>query len=61
MGHSQGGFGYIPQVMPPLTNNSLIVVRQHMDDNNHGMVNMLTQQTGRVFNLLIQNIKDSYQ
>lgn len=32
-----------------------------MDDNNHDMVNMLTKQIGRVLNLLITNINDSYQ
>lgn len=28
MGQPQGGLGYIPQVMPHLTNSSLLVVRQ---------------------------------
>jgi hypothetical protein len=32
-----------------------------MDESNHDMVNMLTQQIGTVFNPLIQNTNQSYQ
>ncbi|WJX27583.1 hypothetical protein P8452_16390 [Trifolium repens] len=32
-----------------------------MDESNHDMVNLLTQQIGTVFNPLIQNTNDSYQ
>jgi len=32
-----------------------------MDESNHEMVNMLTQQIGTVFNSLIQNTNQSYQ
>lgn len=32
-----------------------------MDESNHDMVNMLTQQIGTVFNPLIQNTNHSYQ
>jgi len=34
---------------------------QQMEDANHEMVNMLTQQIGMVFNPLIQQIGSSYQ
>jgi len=33
-----------------LTNASLMALRQQMEDTNHEMVNMLTQQIGTVFN-----------
>lgn len=49
----QGGLRYTVQVMPYLTNNSLLVVRQQMDDHNHDMVNMLTQQIGITFKLTL--------
>lgn len=32
-----------------------------MDESNYDMVNMLTQQTGTMFNPLIQNTNHSYQ
>ncbi|KAK2435120.1 hypothetical protein QL285_020199 [Trifolium repens] len=44
-----------------LTNTALAAMRQQMDDSNHDMVNMLTQQIGTVFNPLIQNTNQSYQ
>ncbi|KAK2422828.1 hypothetical protein QL285_033329 [Trifolium repens] len=46
---------------PTLTNNALNALRQQMDESNHDMVNMLTQQIGIVFNPLIQNTNQSYQ
>ncbi|KAK2428816.1 hypothetical protein QL285_027304 [Trifolium repens] len=46
---------------PTLTNIPLAAMRQQMDDSNHDMVNMLTQQIGTVFNPLIQNTNQSYQ
>ena len=64
MGQSQRGLGYIPQGIPPLTNNFLVVVRKLMDDMDNGnndMVNMLTQHIGTMFNPLIQNTNHSYQ
>lgn len=60
-GWSQEGLGYIPQAIPPLTNNSPMDVRKHMDDSKHAIVNMLTQQIGTIFNPLIQNTNYSYQ
>lgn len=36
------------QVMPTLTTSSLLSVRQHMDESNHEMVNMLTHHIGIV-------------
>jgi hypothetical protein len=38
----------------PLSNTSVAVLRQQMDDSNHELVNMLTNQMGTVFNPLIQ-------
>lgn len=61
MGQSQEGVGYIPSVMPRLTNNSRLDVRQQIDDHNHDMVKMFTQQIGIMFNPLIQNTNLSYQ
>ena len=52
----QGEFGHVPPKIPTLTTNSLVSMRQQMDESNHGMVNMLTQQIGIVFHPLIQNI-----
>jgi hypothetical protein len=43
-----------------LTNASLAALRQQMEDSNHEMVNMLTQQIGTVFNPLIRNTHNSY-
>ncbi|KAK2456608.1 hypothetical protein QL285_003958 [Trifolium repens] len=48
-------------VNPSLTNAALNALRQQMDESNHDMVNMLTQQIGTVFNPLIQNTNQSYQ
>jgi hypothetical protein len=45
----------------PLTNASVMSLRQQMDESNHEMVNLLTQQMSTVFNPLIQNTNDSYQ
>ncbi|KAK2363144.1 hypothetical protein QL285_088154 [Trifolium repens] len=47
--------------VPALTNTALMAMRQQMDDSNHDMVNMLTQQIGTLFNHLIQNTNQSYQ
>ena len=47
-----------PLYMPAITNNSAQVIRQQMDESNHDMVQMLTQQMGVVFNPLIQNTTD---
>jgi hypothetical protein len=51
-----------PWVTPtPLTTASVLSLRQQMDESNHDMVNLLTQQIGTFFNPLIQNTNDSYQ
>jgi len=58
----QPGVGFLgsnPQ--QSLTNASLMALRQQMEDTNHEMVNMLTQQIGMVFNPLIQQTHNSYQ
>ncbi|XP_050897202.1 uncharacterized protein LOC127104023 [Lathyrus oleraceus] len=38
----------------PLSNTSIATLRQQMDDSNHELVNMLTNQMGTVFNHVIQ-------
>jgi hypothetical protein len=43
-----------------LANASLAALRQQMEDCNHEMVNMLTQQIGTVFNPLIRDTHNSY-
>ena len=44
-----------------LTNTSLVALRQQMEDSNHEMVNMVTQQIGTVINPLIRDTNSSYQ
>jgi len=46
---------------PTLTTDSMNLLRQQMDESNHEMVNMLTQQIGTVFNPLIWDTNRSYQ
>lgn len=41
-------------VVPPLTNTSVAVLRQQMDDSNHDLVHMLTNQMGSVINPIVQ-------
>lgn len=41
-------------VVPPFTNTSVAVLRQQMDDSNHDLVNMLTNQMGHVINPIVQ-------
>ena len=48
-------------VLPPLTNYSLQAVRQVVDDSNHDMVNMMTQQIGNAINPLINHTNNSNQ
>ena len=59
---------YTPRVSVPvrapqqsLTNASLVALRQQMEDSNHEMVNMVTQQIGTVINPLIRDTNNSYQ
>jgi len=47
--------------LPPLTTDSINVLRQQMDESNHEMVNLLTQQIGTMFNPLIRETNRSYQ
>ena len=42
------------QLVLPLTNTSVAVLREQMDDRNHELVNMLTNQMGNVFNPIVQ-------
>jgi len=58
--HPRVGFpGSHPQ--QSLTNASLMVLRQQIEDTNHEIINMLTQQIGTVFNPLIQQTHNRYQ
>jgi len=41
--------------LPALTTKSMMMFRKQMDERNHEMVNLLTQQIGTVFNPLIQS------
>lgn len=50
-----------PVQLPTLTNNSAAAWRQHMDESNHKMVQMLTQTLTTVLNPLIQNTTQSNQ
>ena len=47
--------------LPASITNSIRSLRQQMDENNHGMVNFLTQQIGTMFNPFIQDTNRSYQ
>jgi len=47
--------------LPPLTTDSMNLLRQQMDESNHEMVNLLTQQIGTMFNPLIRDTNQSYQ
>jgi hypothetical protein len=59
---SPSGSSVFGQNAPPtLIKESMISLRQQMDESNHDMVNMLTQQIGTIFNPLIQNTNQSYQ
>jgi hypothetical protein len=44
----------------PLTTNSMNLMRQQMDESNHEMVNLLTQQIVTVFNPLMRDTNRSY-
>lgn len=56
----QLGMGFGSPAMPTFTTNFVMVLRQQMDEGNHDMVNMLTQQMDTIFNPLIQNMNQSY-
>jgi hypothetical protein len=44
-----------------LTNASMMALRQQMDEANHKMANLVTQQMGAVINPLIRDTNNSYQ
>jgi len=50
-----------PTFQQTLTNNSLAALRQQMEESNHEMVNMVTQQIGTIINPLIRDTNSSYQ
>jgi len=50
-----------PTPQQSLTNNSLAALRQQMEESNHEMVNMVTQQIGTVINPYIRETNTSYQ
>jgi hypothetical protein len=43
--------------LPALTTESMMLFRKQMDESNHEMVNLLTQQIGMVFNPLIFKLR----
>jgi len=47
--------------LPPLTTDLMNLLRQQMDESNHEIVDLLTQQIGTVFNPLIRDTNWSYQ
>jgi hypothetical protein len=47
--------------LPQLTTYSMNLLRQQMDESNHEMVNLLTQQIDTMFNPLIRDTNRSYQ
>ncbi|CAI8593036.1 unnamed protein product [Vicia faba] len=47
--------------MPTFTTSYAAIMRQQMDESNHEMVNMLTQQIGAILRPLIQSLTQSYQ
>jgi len=51
----------LPTPQQSLTNNSLATLRQQMEERKHEMVNMVTQQIGKVINPLIRETNTSYQ
>lgn len=55
------GFGLSSQSVPTFSLSSVTVMRQHMDESNHEMVHMLTQQMGTIMRHLIQDSTQSYQ
>jgi hypothetical protein len=60
--HSPSSSSFFGQnTLPPLTTDSMNVLRQQMDESNHEMVNLLIQQIGTVFNPLIREKNRSYQ
>jgi len=59
--HSPSSSSTFGQNTLPLTIKSMNLLRQQMDESNHEMVNLLTQQIGIVFNPLIRDTNRSYQ
>lgn len=55
------GFGLTSLSIQTFTSSSVAIMRQQMDESNHKMVHMLTQQIGTVLRPLIQNSTQSYQ
>lgn len=45
-----GGTAFVPLNVFALTINSMLSIRQQIDESNHEIVNMLTQQIGTMFN-----------
>ncbi|XP_050919575.1 uncharacterized protein LOC127137133 [Lathyrus oleraceus] len=55
------GFGLTSQSIPTFTSSFIVVIRQQMDESNHEMVHMLTQQMGTILRPLIQDSTHSCQ
>lgn len=54
-------FGLSSQLVSAFTSSSITVMRQHMNESNHEMIHMLTQQMGTILRPLIQDSTQSYQ
>lgn len=55
------GLGLSSQSIPTFTSSSIVVMRHQMDESNHEMAHMLTQQMGIILRPLIQDSTQSYQ
>jgi len=58
--HSPSGSSTFGRNTLPLTTYLMNLLRQQMDERNHEMVNLLTQQIGTAFNPLIRDTNRSY-
>lgn len=49
------GLGFSSQSIPTFTSSSVAVMRWQMDESNHEMIHMLTQQMGTILRPIIQD------
>jgi len=60
--HSPSSFSVFGRSsLPTLTTESMMLFRKQMDERNHEMVHLLTQQIGTMFNPFIKSTNQSYQ
>lgn len=53
--------GFSSQSIPTFTSSSVTVMSQQMNESNHEMIHMMTQQMGTILRPLIQDSNQSYQ